>query len=299
LQPGASGTDDAAVHPAVAALPFEEKGLVLGALLARTPAEVVGARFSDPAAARCRAALEALGAESRAARAATMAGLMALVRAPWPLGLERVHADWLRERLSRQTSTVIQAVLDALPAEVRRVGQEILRARAEADGTAAAVQPAGPSAGAAELGRVIFAGLVPLAGPGAPIGPVARPLLALSFAELEAALEARGAETLGVSLRGAPGPLVARAAAGVGEALARPLLDAATASGPAEARDAARLLVARATLDKPADLTAYLGARALAPALAGEGREVARAIAQRLPWAPGHRLLAFAGEAAR
>ena len=287
------------MHSAVAALPFEEKGLVLGALLARMPAEVVGARFSGPTAARCRAALEALGAESRPARAATMAGLMALLRAPWPAGLERVHPDWLRERLDRQTSPVIQALLEALPAEVRRVGEEILRARAEADGPAIAVYPAGPSAGAAELGRATFAGLVPLAGPGAPAGPVARPLLALSFAELEAALEARGAETLGMSLRGAPGPLVARAAASVGEPLARPLLEAATAPGPAEARDGARLLVARATLDKPADLVAYLGARALAPVLAREGRAVARAVAQRLPWAPGRRLLAFAGEAAR
>ncbi|HVV48305.1 MAG TPA: hypothetical protein VHO06_01480, partial [Polyangia bacterium] len=85
------------MHPAVAALPFAEKGLVLGALLARTPPEAFAARF--PGAPGGRAALAALAAETRTARAAALAELLALVRAPVPAGLERAHPGWLRERL--------------------------------------------------------------------------------------------------------------------------------------------------------------------------------------------------------
>ncbi|HVZ86048.1 MAG TPA: hypothetical protein VHG72_03715, partial [Polyangia bacterium] len=134
------------MHPAVAALPFEEKGLVLGALLARMPVEVLEKRFGGPTGARCRAALEALGAESRAARAGALAGLIALVRAPWPAGLGRVHPDWLWACLDRQSSAVIRALAAGLPAEARRVAEAILGARAAADPALATVHVSGPSA---------------------------------------------------------------------------------------------------------------------------------------------------------
>ena len=51
--------------------------------------------------------------------------------------------------------------------------------------------------------------------------------------------------------------------------------------------------------EKPIDLTAHLGARALAVALRAEGSEpdAVLAVAQRLPPALGRRLLAFAAEA--
>jgi hypothetical protein len=297
LQPSLGSTDDAAVHPAVAALPFAQKGLVLGAILARMPPEAFGARFPDAAGRQGQAALEALGAGPRAARASTLASLLSLVRAPVPAGIERVHPAWLRERLVPESSAVIRGVQgaagdrDGLPAEVRRVAQQILTERGEASSQGVAIS----AAGAAELRRRVFAGLVPLAELGAPTGAEAAPLMTLSFAALEEAIEARGAETLGVSLRGAPPAVVARAAANLGGRLARILLDAAAQAGPADTREAARQLVARVATEKPVDLAAHLGARALAVALATEGDDLS-AVAQRLPPALGRRLIAFGAE---
>ena len=282
----------------MAALPFAQKGLVLGALLARMPPEWFAMRFPGAPGRQGQAALEALGAEPRAARAATLAALISLVRAPVPAGIERVHPDWLRERLVPEPSAVICAVVggpgdrNGLPAEVRRVVQRILTERGEALSQDAAIS----AAGAAELRRRVFAGLVPLAEPGAPAGPEAAPMMTLSFAALAEAIEARGAETLGVSLRGAPPAVVARAAASLDGRLARTLLDAAAQAGPADTREAARQLVARVATERPVDLAAHLGARALAVALVAEGSDSVLAVAQRLPPALGRRLLAFAAE---
>jgi hypothetical protein len=122
--------------------------------------------------------------------------------------------------------------------------------------------------------------------------------MALPLGGVAEAIEMRGAETLGASLRGAPRPVVARAAASVGDRLARALLDAAARPGPTEERDAARRLAEKVAAEKPADLAAdelaaQLGARALALALAPEGRDAALAVAQRLPPELGRRLLAF------
>jgi hypothetical protein len=289
----------------VAALPFAQKGLVLGALLARMPPETFAERFPGVAGRRGQAALESLSAGPRAARASTLAALISLVRAPVPAGLERVHPGWLRERLVLESSAVIRAVegaagdRESLPAEVRRVAQEILTERGETSSRGVAIS----AAGTAELRRRVFAGLVPLAEPGGPAGPEAAPLMTLSFATLAEAIEARGAETLGVSLRGAPPPVVARAAANLGGRLAHTLLDAAAQPGPADKREAARRLVARVAEEKPVDLAAHLGARALAVALVAEGNgrnegsDAVLAVAQRLPPALGRRLLAFAAEA--
>lgn len=284
------------VHPAVAALPLTEKGLVLGALLVRMSPETFLTRFAGAAGARGRSALEALAAETRSARAATLAELIALVRAPVPPGLERVHPGWLRERLAPEPSPVIRLVVAGLPAEVRRVAEEILRERA-GEPIGGEESLAGRAAGAAELGRHVFAGLVPLSPPGAPSGPVATPLVSLPFATVSEAIERRGAETLGISLRGAPAAVVARAAASVGDGLARVLMDAAARPGALEERDAARRMVERVAAEKPTDLAANLGARALALALMPEGRDAAQAVAQRLAPALGRRLLAFFDEA--
>jgi hypothetical protein len=281
----------------VAALPFAQKGLVLGALLARMPPQAFGARFPGPAGRQGQAALESLGAGPRAARASTLAALLSLVRAPVPAGIERVHPGWLRERLVPESSAVILAVQgapgdrDGLPSEVRRVAREILTERGDTSSQGVAIS----AAGAAELRRRVFAGLVPLAEPGGPTGSEAAPLMTLSFSALEEAIEARGAEAIGVSLRGAPPGVVARAAASLGGRLAPRLLDAAAQAGPADTREAARQLVARVATERPVDLAAHLGARDLAVALATDADAVS-AVAQRLPPALGRRLIAFAAE---
>jgi hypothetical protein len=278
------------VHPAVAALPFAEKGLVLGALLAHLPPETFGARF--PAAAGGQAAMAALAAETRTARASTLAALLALVRAPLPAGIERIHPGWLRERLTTESSPVVHAVTHGLPPEVRRISDALLAERGDRE--TVNISPLA----AAELRRRVFAGLVPVAGPGAPAGPEAAPLMALPLEAVEAAVERRGAVTLGVSLRGAPGQVVARAAANLGDRLAPALVEAAAKTGSPAARDAARRLVERVAAERPGDLAAHLGARALAVALAPEGRDAVQALAQRLAPPLGRRLLAFAAEAA-
>jgi hypothetical protein len=294
LQPGRRSTDDAAVHPAVVALPLAEKGLVLGALLARMTPAVYAARFSGPTGERGRAALEALSGAHRAARASSLAALISLVRASGPAGIERLHPGWLRERLEPESSVVIRAVTGGLPPEVRRVADEILGQRGEAEPNDGGGLP---TAAVAELRRRVFAGLVPLAELGGPGGPQAAPLMTLSFAALEEAIERRGAETLGISLRGAPGAVVARAAANLNGRLARALLDAAAESGPAETRTAARRLVERVAAEEPVDLAAHLGAWALALALIPEGEAAVLAVAQRLPPALGRRLRAFSVDA--
>jgi len=268
---------------------------VLGAALARTAPADVEARLPGPAGARCAAALAALADEPRAARASALAALAALVRAPVPGGLERVHPDWMRERLERESNAVVRAVAADLPDEVRRIAAEVLRARGE---QARAAHPDAGGDGVAALQRVVFGGLVPLAGTGAPGTPIARELAALAPAQLLRAVETRGAQTLGRSLRGAPAAVVARAAASVGEPLAAIVLDAArgpTGDGADAARESARRLVAAAGVPVTGDAAVAIGLYATAAALHDEGGAAIMAVAQRLPPALGRRLLAAAG----
>jgi len=283
------------VHPAVAALSLEEKGLVLGAALARTPPADLGARMPGVAGARCAAALAALADEPRSMRAPAIAALTALARAPVPAGIERVHPDWLRERFEREPAAIVRAVSAGLPDEVRRVAAEVLRAGGDDDARAAEpdVDRTGP--GVEELQRLLFAGLVPLAGVGAPTTPIARELAALPSAEIVRAIEARGAEALGRSLRGAPAAVAARAAASVGESLAAVVLEAARAEGEPAARDRAREIVAAAGAAATGEAAFAIGAHAIVALLESEGGAAVMAVAQRLPRAPGRRLLAAAG----
>jgi len=285
------------VHPAVAALSLEEKGLVLGAALARTLPAALEARVAGAGGARCAAALAALSDEARPVRAAAIAALTALVRAPVPAGIERIHPDWLRERLEREPSQVVRAVAGGLPPVVRDVAAAVLRAR----GDDPRLPDGGPSAdapGATVLQRVTFAGLVPLAGPGAPATPIARELTALPTEEVARAIATRGAETLGRSLRGAPAAVIAQAAASVGEPLAPVLLAAARDDGDAATRDRARAMVAAAGVAASGEAALAIGVHALAALLADEGEAAVLAVAQRLPIALGRRLLAAADLAA-
>jgi len=288
------------VHAAVAALSLEEKGYVLGAALARTPPADVAARVPGAAGARCAAALAVLGEGPRAARAAELAALTALVRAPVPAGIEGVHPDWLRARFEGEPGEVVRAVAADLPAEVRRIAADVLRARGDVAPLGA--PSGGKTAGAAiaALQRVVFAGLVPLAGPGAPTTPRARELAALAPGDLARAIEARGAEALGRSLRGAPADVVARAAAALGEPLAAIVLDAARRDGDPAAREEARRHVAAASApsggsgQKTGGAALGIGVHALGAALADEGGAAIQAVAQRLPPDLGRRLLAAA-----
>jgi hypothetical protein len=293
LQPIPPRADDAGVHPGVAGLSLEEKGFVLGAALARMPPARVEARLGGSAGTRCAAALAALGDEPRPTRAAAVAALTTLIRTPVPAGVERIHPDWLRERFERESTAVVCAVVAGLPDEVRRVAADVLRARGE-EGPALESDGGVGAHGVAALQRTVFAGLVPLAGAGGPSTPIARELAALTATDLVRAIETRGAETLGRSLRGAPAAVVAGAAAALGKPLAAVVLEAARAEGDADAREQARRIVAAAGVPATGTAALAIGAQALAPVLADEGGAAVMAIAERLPPEPGGRLLAAA-----
>jgi hypothetical protein len=294
LQENPGSNHDATVFPAIVPLPLEEKGFVLFALLARVPPAAVAARLDETVGARCGAVVAALAEAPKADRAAAIAALLALVRAPVPAGIERIHPGWLRERLTREPSDIVRAVTAGLSSEIVRLGTELLAERGEGPGPDAPARAYAP-AGVAELQRIVFAGFVPLAGPGAPSGPAARRLLALTVRALEEAIEMRGAETLGVSLRGAPGPIVAQAAAAIGDRLAGLVVRAAARDGTPGARDEARGLVASTGAHAPRETAWELGCRALGVDMRDEGPGAMVAVAERLAPARGRRLLDAAG----
>ncbi len=279
------------MHAGVAGLALDEQGFVLGAALAHLTAEAVTAQLGGAAGARCAAAVAALAAESKATRVATVAELIALVRAPIPAGVELIHAGWLHERLAPETTAVIRAVTASLPAPVRAVADEILRGRdGEPDEPALAID----ADGVAELQRAVFGGLVPLAGAGGPRGR-ARELANLEPAALDETIARHGAEILGASLRGAPAPVLARAAAALGERLAPSLLDAAARGGTPGERDQARSAVAGIGGETGREACFALGLPILAALLRDDGTAAVLAVAQRLSPEIGRRLLAAAG----
>jgi hypothetical protein len=278
-----------AMHPSLVGLPLEEKGLVLAALLGRLSAETVRSRLGGAAGDRCAGAVQALQGEAKAVRASAMAALMALFRGPTPADLERVHEDWLRERLSAETKVVVQAATAELGPVLQRLAEDVLAERHEQLDSAGPLAPAGVVA----LRRAVFAGMVPLRGPGAPAGELGGKLVQMSTPQLLQAIDIRGAETLGVSLRGAPGPVVARAAAGLDGPLGEVLLaSAANAKEETEAsREEARAIVAAAVGTHAANRVRDTGLQALALALTAEGSAATLAVAQRLPATLGRRLL--------
>jgi hypothetical protein len=283
------------VIPVVEGLAADERGVLLGLLQAGAVADA-GARLTGPGADRCRAALEALAALSEGERAAQRAALAAALGAPVPEGLEEVHPGWIRRALEDEPSEVVRAVARGLPAPARRVADELLRARGDVPGEPPRL-PEGP--GMQGLRRTLFGGLAPMPTATGSGMPGARALCALPSAALIDELDARGAAALGLALWGAPNAVVARAAAGVGEPLARVVLAAAKGAATPEARTAARALVA----DVPAPETARgvaraVGLRAVAREIAPEGGAALAAVAQRLPPALGEALLACADVAA-
>ena len=108
------------MHPTLATLPPEEKGFVLAAALARTPPAEAARGLAGTAGARCAAALEALAQADRTVRAAAIAELIALARAPVPAGIEAVHPDWLRERLEAEPDAIVRAVTAGSPTRFAR-----------------------------------------------------------------------------------------------------------------------------------------------------------------------------------
>ena len=203
-------------------------GLVVGGVRGGDPL-AGAARLAGPEGEACRAALRALGALSREARARCLAALARGVIEAVPAGIERVHPGWLRAALAGEATPILLAVVSGLPAAVVAVASEIVEGRAEDPALRApAAIPAGPLA---ELRRALFAPFVAMPDPPPPAPRRGEPepawwlvLTALPVDALAAELARRGGETLGLSLQGAGAAIAARAAAGLGAVAARALL---------------------------------------------------------------------------
>ncbi|HET6150593.1 MAG TPA: hypothetical protein VFH68_23845 [Polyangia bacterium] len=308
--------------PTIPGLPDELGGLILALALATPPAGddaaawrlAVAARVAGEAGDACRAALAELEAQPRAARAQTILRLVQRVTAPVPAGIARVHPSWLRAALEGEATEILVAVTAGLPEAVREVAREIVEGRGEtwtwnvtehahvgvlvhdpAHEDAHADVHVHDQAGALdELRRAIFCGLVAMPDPTEAHLDWQR-LTALPVADLLAMLARDGADTLGVSLSGAPAPVLARAAAQAGGTLAETVLTAAGGDVSPEQRGRARELVAAAvslTRDGTSGATQAVGLVGLARRLGGELPSAAHAVAQRLPRAQGQIVLA-------
>ncbi len=255
------------------ALLDEETGFLMGlALLGGAGQEVDS--LAEPARSRCRKAWQEWRALDREARVAALARMAAAIAAPVPVGIERLHPSWIRERLEGEPAGLVAAVVADLPAAVREAAADLLRARGEAP---EAVRPWAPTPEVlAEVQRLLFGPLVDLcvAGPDLPGG----------------VLERHGARVLGHSLAGAPAEARARACAAVGPAHAAIVEEAAAARIDPQIRERARAWVAAASMaqgrtpqDTPEDRLRTLGIPPLADELLEDGIPALRRAAGRLP----------------
>jgi hypothetical protein len=274
---------DARVRPEVEALAVDERGMLLGLLVSGAGAEAAE-HLDGPGSAGCAAALATLPEEARAAEREALAAELA---APWPKGIERIHAGWIRRALEGEPSHVVRAVVRGAPEAVRRVADEVLGARGEAVTSSIAEGPWLDG-----LRRGVFGALAPMP---AATGGIAGQLCAVSGAELLDEIDRRGAAMVGLALAGAPDAVVARAAAGAGDAAARVLLASSRAPASSEERARARVLVVSAGGGSGAQAVRAVGLAALAATLADEGPGALAAVAQRLPPSLGDGLLKGAG----
>jgi len=271
------------------------KGFVVGAAALGTAAPAVAEALADGEGPACAAVLRALFALADTERAAAVDALVAEVNAPVPAGVGGVHGDWLRAALEGESTPVLRALVAGLPAAVGAAATAILAARGD-DPTRDPDDALDPDL-LAEVQRAVFVDIVALpalsSGEAAPAGRPAWP--ALAAAGPDAVLEAvarHGAETLGMSLRGAPRAVIARAAAQIGEAGAARLMDAATAAGPAAVREGARAVTAAVgPEDAGFDPVFAIGVHALARSLADDNPDAPPTLAQRLPQPLGAMLL--------
>jgi hypothetical protein len=285
------------------ALPPAAAGFVLGIALGGASADEfapAGALVQGAHGEACRAALRALGALPREQRAQSLAQLAGAANRAIPAGVERIHPGWLRAALDGEATAILLALVAGLPAEVVAVADEIVEARDEDPSLRA---PAELEAEAlAELRRALFAAFAPMPDPAAAArsdapadAPEWRRLAALSPAALLDRLARTGAELLGASLHGAPPVVIARAAAGAGEAAGATVLASATgAVSPAQREHARSLVAAAAPLCQESSalgLAQAIGLIALAEMLAQQEADAAPVLAQRLPPAIGQLLL--------
>ncbi|HEX3695553.1 MAG TPA: hypothetical protein VH374_09185 [Polyangia bacterium] len=267
------------VDDALAALCAGERGFVLGAAWMGSARVTADGLIADEAQ-RCRQAGAALDALPAAERAATLARWSGRLTDPIPAGLAEVHTDWLRQVMLPHSIWLLRAAVDGLPAAVVAIAAAIARERGDDEGQ---LSPPLADESLAAVRRVLFADIVSV-----DAEPADGPRLS--------SLVAQGAETLGVSLRGAPRPVIARAAAQIGQPAAQRLLDAAARAGSPTERQAARDRVGQVRpQDTRLGAAAAIGVYQLAESLIDETEDGVLAIAQRLPLPVGDLLLDAVG----
>lgn len=270
-------------------LSAEESGFVLAATLNKGSAPALEWLAPGPEATRCRAAWGRIAALPRQQRAAALARLARDVFGPVSAALEHIKPGWIEAALEREASPVVVALVAGLPQAAGDAARRVLARRGEALETVHATEIAHELL--ADLRRAVLGPLAAVA----PAGSRAAVLAELPDRELIEEIDRLGAETLGLSLRGAPRALVARATALAG-AGRRTVLDAARGPVNDEARERARALVAAAAVDdRTVERVRVVGLRALGLTLRVEGEQAARAVALRLPVVLGRILLRGAG----
>jgi hypothetical protein len=257
-----TATTTAPLRRALAGLRVEERAAVVAAASRLGPrAPAVLARLGEA----CAEVATALAAAPREQRARLLATELAVLRAPVPAGVSRIHREWIDEALAGE------------PAEIR-----------------AAVAGAGTSAEPARswLQRRAFGHLIPMIGDGSELDV----LLDVPFAGLVRGLERSGGRTVADLLRRASPHDVAAIAARLGEPRGSVLIDEVVAARrrsadvPRVRSSALADLVATAPWERT-DVLAHVGAVSLAPALALRGGDWPGRVAQRLPCAIGRALL--------
>lgn len=251
----------------------EERGLVAG--LASLGAEKSAVdRLLAPS--RVAGAWHRIRELPREQRVTALAELLRDLLAPVPADIDTLHPTWVADALSGEPPALAAALaLEGL-----------------GEGTAVSPLPLDPEA-RAQLRRLVFAPLEPLTA--APAGPLGAALAALSEADLLFEVTRRGAQTLGVSLAGAPLEARARAMASAGAPWSSEIAAAADRHVPPTAREQARTLVARASrtpAPTPLHRLRAVGLASLAADLTTEGRSSLRHVAGRLPVELGRLLLA-------
>lgn len=267
----------------------EERGFVLGAGLLGEGSDL-GAMFSGPAGGRVAAVLAALEALPREERAAALGRIAGDTMFRVPVEIAQVHPSWIEAAFEAEPSDIVLGLLAGLPQDLREIGWTVVRRRHESADVLvpAAIDPEVLP----EVQRFVLDGALSLLGEGA--GPSAVALAGLPLPKLVESLARRGAETLGRSLLGAPGPVLARAMASVGFRWADVVAGAAAQMIEPAARDQARRLIAAAAdvqASLPEERLQEVGALSLHGELAAEGEASVRLVAGRLPMALGARVL--------
>ncbi len=163
----------------------EERGLLLGLSLLATSDGVLSRLAGDCRQASCKA-WQALRALARSERAALLAGWIVETKAPFPLGMERLHPSWLVEAVASEPPDLWPALLCGLPGV-----QVVVALLSQSHDARAIAGDAWPPDAVAELQRCVFSQLASLCV--GPSGPVGASLCRLGCEELLAEVARRGA----------------------------------------------------------------------------------------------------------